>query len=52
MNTYTASFIKNEGIADSITIVAKSLKDAKNFAQAFKSRNNIKGITKVNRLCN
>jgi hypothetical protein len=52
MNTYTASFIKNEGIADSISIVAKSLKEAKHFAQAFKSRNNIKGQTKVNRTWN
>jgi hypothetical protein len=52
MNTYTASFIKNEGIADSISIVAKSLKEAKHFAQAFKSRNNIKGLTKVNRTWN
>lgn len=52
MNNYTASFIKNEGIADSITILAKSLKEAKNFAQAFKSRNNIKGVTKVARTWN
>ncbi len=52
MNNYTASFIKNEGIADSITILAKSLKEAKNFAQAFKSRNNIKGVAKVARTWN
>jgi hypothetical protein len=52
MNNYIASFIKNEGIADSISIVAKSLKEAKGFAQAFKSRNNIKGKTKVSRAWN
>jgi ABC-type branched-subunit amino acid transport system substrate-binding protein len=48
MKNYIATYTKNEGIADSVTIQARSIKDAKNFAQAFKSRNNIKGITKVN----
>jgi len=47
MKQYIATYTKNEGIADLVSIQAKSLKDAKNFAQAFKSRNNIKGITIV-----
>lgn len=48
MKKYIANFIKNEGIADSIMVQANSLKQAKGFAQAFKRRNNIKGITIVN----
>lgn len=47
MKKYIANFIKDEGIADSILIQAKSLKEAKGFAQSYKSRNNLKGQTKV-----
>jgi hypothetical protein len=44
---YTAIYETKEGFNEMQSFKAKNIKEARYFAQAFKSRNNIKGITKV-----